>query len=119
MAIMDDLIAGFTRKERDLYIVIGCGEGFMAIRLVIEGRVQGVGYRAWTAREASARGLDGWVRNRRDGSVEALFAGDADTVRLMVLACHKGPALAHVTRLTPEPAADPDTSGFATLPTAG
>lgn len=62
----------------------------MAIRLVIEGRVQGVGYRAWTAREASARGLDGWVRNRRDGSVEALFAGDADTVRLMVSACHKG-----------------------------
>ena len=52
-----------------------------AIRHVtIRGRVQGVGYRAWVEHEARARDLEGWVRNRRDGSVEALFAGPADVV---------------------------------------
>ena len=48
---------------------------------MIRGRVQGVGYRAWVEHQASTRDLEGWVRNRRDGSVEALFAGPADVVR--------------------------------------
>ncbi len=90
----------------------------MAARVIIKGRVQGVGYRAWTAREAESRGLDGWVRNRRDGTVEALFAGDADAVRLMVSACHKGPFFAQVTGVDAEPADDPAGRGFRTLPTA-
>ncbi|MBT6510918.1 MAG: acylphosphatase, partial [Rhodospirillaceae bacterium] len=47
------------------------------VRVCITGRVQGVWYRAWTTEEASELGLDGWVRNRRDGTVEAVFAGDA------------------------------------------
>ena len=51
--------------------------GQTALRVVIEGRVQGVWFRAWTVEAASGRGLDGWVRNRRDGTVEALFAGPA------------------------------------------
>ena len=52
-----------------------------AIRQVtIRGRVQGVGYRAWVEHRARAHDLEGWVRNRRDGSVEALFAGPADVV---------------------------------------
>lgn len=89
-----------------------------AIRLRIEGRVQGIGFRAWTAREAATLGLDGWVRNCRDGTVEALFAGDADTVRRMVSACRRGPTMAHVTRLSEEAADEPDTPGFRTLPTA-
>ena len=56
-----------------------------AIRQVtIRGRVQGVGYRAWVEHRAMARDLEGWVRNRRDGSVEALFAGPADVVADMV-----------------------------------
>lgn len=62
----------------------------------IRGRVQGVGYRAWTADEARRRGLEGWVRNRRDGSVEAVFAGAETIVAEMLLACRRGPTLARV-----------------------
>jgi acylphosphatase len=70
---------------------------FDAIRHVtILGRVQGVGYRAWTADEARTRHLQGWVRNRRDGSVEAVFAGDAEFVDAMIAACRKGPSMARV-----------------------
>jgi acylphosphatase len=65
----------------------------------VRGRVQGVGYRAWTEDEALARGLEGWVRNRVDGSVEALFVGPADTVAEMVEACRQGPFGARVTAL--------------------
>jgi len=62
----------------------------------IRGRVQGVGYRAWVADEADARALEGWVRNCRDGSVEALFAGPAHIVAEMIAACQRGPSLARV-----------------------
>jgi len=51
------------------------------IQVLITGRVQGVGYRAWVEEQAVASGLEGWVRNRRDGSVEALFAGNAKAGR--------------------------------------
>jgi acylphosphatase len=62
------------------------------IRLVvIRGRVQGVGYRAWTEYTADGCGLEGWVRNRRDGSVEAVFAGHAQIVREMIDLCRQGP----------------------------
>ena len=68
-----------------------------AIRqMTITGRVQGVGYRAWIMHQAMARGLDGWVRNRRDGSVEALFAGPEEVVSDMVMLCRRGPAYARV-----------------------
>jgi acylphosphatase len=67
------------------------------VRVRIEGRVQGVWFRAWTAREATELGLRGWVRNRSDGAVEALFAGDARAVGDMVAACHRGPPAARVT----------------------
>jgi acylphosphatase len=68
-----------------------------AIRHVtITGRVQGVGYRAWIADEATARDLEGWVRNVRDGSVEALLAGPADVVADMIAACRRGPSVARV-----------------------
>ena len=89
----------------------------MAIRIRIEGRVQGVGYRAWATRYATELGLDGWVRNRRDGSVEALLSGDSDSIRRMVSACHKGPPMAQVTRLSEESADTPQGTGFRTLPT--
>jgi acylphosphatase len=59
--------------------------------VMIRGRVQGVGFRAWTEYTALEHGLQGWVRNRRDGSVEALFAGPADAVAAMVAACRHGP----------------------------
>jgi acylphosphatase len=68
-----------------------------AIRHVaIQGRVQGVGYRAWVEDEAIVRGLEGWVRNRRDGSVEAVFSGAADVVHDMIAACRRGPSSARV-----------------------
>lgn len=62
----------------------------------IHGRVQGVGYRAWTEYAALERGLEGWVRNRRDGTVEAVFTGPAATVAAMVEACRSGPDSARV-----------------------
>lgn len=68
-------------------------------RVRIEGLVQGVGYRAWTARTARALGLTGWVRNRRDGSVEAHFQGPAGKVAEMLLACETGPRSAEVERI--------------------
>ncbi len=67
-----------------------------AVHVIIEGRVQGVGFRAWIEREAKARALAGWVRNRADGSVEAVFSGDTTAVRAAVEACAKGPRLASV-----------------------
>jgi len=68
-----------------------------AIRHVaIRGRVQGVGYRAWVAHMVKKHDLEGWVRNCRDGSVEALFAGPADIVAAMVAACRRGPSMARV-----------------------
>jgi acylphosphatase len=68
-----------------------------AIRHVtIRGRVQGVGYRAWVEHIATELGLDGWVRNRRDGSVEAVFAGPAEIVAQMVERCRRGPGSARV-----------------------
>ncbi|MCZ7657305.1 MAG: acylphosphatase [Xanthobacteraceae bacterium] len=73
-------------------------------RVVIHGRVQGVGYRAWVEDEAQARGLAGWVRNRRDGSVEAVFGGGERIVTDMITACHRGPAAARVTAVELHPA---------------
>ena len=66
------------------------------LRLRIRGRVQGVGFRDWTATAAGAHGLTGWVRNRRDGSVEALLVGAPPAVAAMRAACESGPALARV-----------------------
>lgn len=67
------------------------------VHVRIEGRVQGVGFRAWVADEAHALGLSGWVRNRRDGTVEALFGGDVEAVAEMLRRCEKGPPAARVT----------------------
>ena len=64
----------------------------MTVRHVVaRGRVQGVGYRAFVADEAINRGIEGWVRNRRDGTVEAVFAGAAEIVASMIEACRRGP----------------------------
>ena len=72
--------------------------------VVIRGVVQGVGYRAWVEQEAVARGLDGWARNRRDGSVEAVFAGQADVVAEMIALCRRGPSSARVDSVADEAA---------------
>ncbi len=88
-----------------------------AVRVRIEGRVQGVGYRAWAIGEARRRGLRGWVRNRRDGSVEAVFAGAPAAVAAMVAACRIGPAGAAVSSVEETPDRDDGADGFAQRPT--
>ena len=65
-------------------------------QVTITGRVQGVGYRAWVEDRARACGVEGWVRNRRDGSVEAVFGGPADLVSEMIASCRRGPSSARV-----------------------
>jgi acylphosphatase len=77
-------------------------------RVMIRGRVQGVGYRAWVAHEAVRLGLEGWVRNRRDGSVEALLAGSEEAVTEMMARCRRGPSAAHVDAVVQEPARSDD-----------
>ena len=74
------------------------------VRLTIHGRVQGVGYRAFVEHEALRRGLEGWVRNRRDGSVETLIAGEALLLDEMIEVCRRGPAVARVERVDIEEA---------------
>ena len=69
------------------------------LHVVIRGKVQGVGYRAFVEDEAALRGLEGWVRNRRDGSVEAVFSGAPDDVEQMIEACRRGPWSASVEAL--------------------
>ena len=99
-------------------------EPMTAIRHVtIRGRVQGVGYRAFVDDVARRRGLEGWVRNRRDGSVEAVFAGPPDDVAQMIAECHSGPSLARVETVNETPAdaalldQRPAGQRFAVLPT--
>ena len=88
------------------------------MRVRIEGGVQGVGYRYWTERVAGELGLTGWVRNRRDGSVEAIFSRPADDVAQMLERCKEGPPSANVTsvKVVEESGTAPD--GFDVLPTA-
>jgi len=79
-----------------------------AIRHVtVSGRVQGVGYRAFVDHAARSHDLEGWVRNRRDGSVEAVFAGPAEAVTAVIATCRRGPSSARVEALRDE-AASPD-----------
>ncbi|MBX9739365.1 MAG: acylphosphatase [Beijerinckiaceae bacterium] len=94
----------------------------LVVHVRVEGHVQGVGFRAWTAREARGRSVRGFVRNRRDGSVEAVFSGDADDVAALAEACGRGPASARVLRVDVRPATDSDcalfdASRFEVLPT--
>jgi len=69
------------------------------VHVSIHGRVQGVGFRAWTHHQAELHGLKGWVRNRRDGAVEAVFSGPEDLVEVMLKACRQGPRGAVVERV--------------------
>jgi acylphosphatase len=83
----------------------------------IEGHVQGVFYRAWTEQTARRLGLDGWVRNRRDGSVEAVFSGHETHVDEMVRRCADGPPDADVTNVVVTDVGGQAPSGFKVLPT--
>ncbi|WP_417829050.1 acylphosphatase [Thalassospira sp.] len=94
------------------------GTGNIAIRARIEGRVQGVWYRAWTVEQARKRDLTGWVRNRRDGSVEAVFCGPVKVVQSMIAVCYEGPTHARVDRIHEEPALEDGFTSFEKRPTA-
>lgn len=71
----------------------------MRVRAIVHGRVQGVFYRDTTRREAAARGVGGWVRNRPDGTVEAVFEGDRDAVEAVLAFCRQGPPDSAVDRV--------------------
>ncbi len=86
--------------------------GAVRRRVVVRGRVQGVGYRAWLARRADEAGLAGWVRNRPDGTVEAELEGDAPVVDALVARCREGPTLARVAALAVAEVAPTGEAGF-------
>lgn len=87
-----------------------------SVNVRITGRVQGVWYRAWTVEQAEKRSLSGWVRNRRDGSVEAVFSGDDADIDSMLAACGQGPCMARVDNIESRPCDAPE-PGFRSLPT--
>jgi len=82
------------------------------VHVIISGRVQGVWYRAWTAQTAQRLGLSGWVRNRSDGTVEAVFSGSPETIELMVSECRKGPPAARVDGIDETVVTTPVEPGF-------
>jgi acylphosphatase len=88
-----------------------------AVRLIVEGRVQGVGYRWWAVQEARRLGLCGWVRNRRDGSVEVLAIGPGPAIDALTRACAAGPASAVVSAVQSLEAQDDGSAGFHDRPT--
>jgi acylphosphatase len=89
----------------------------MIRRLFVRGRVQGVWFRGWTVDVATGLGLDGWVRNRRDGSVEILASGPEEAVAALVERCRKGPPAARVEGVDVEEADEASPPGFAQRPT--
>jgi acylphosphatase len=90
----------------------------MSRRLRVTGRVQGVWFRGWTVDQAEALGLDGWVRNRRDGSVEILVSGADEAIDELIRRCRQGPSAARVERVEVEASDETPPEGFAQRPTA-
>ena len=88
-----------------------------AVHVTISGIVQGVGFRAWVEDEARRLGLRGWVRNRSDGNVEAVFCGEPAAVKAMVKACDSGPRAALVAEVIEGDYAGPESTRFMVLPT--
>ena len=82
------------------------------VRARITGHVQGVGFRAFVERAAQRAGVSGWVRNRRDGSVEAVIAGDASKIDEMLTMCWQGPPGSKVDGVSAEDAPAPEGMGF-------
>lgn len=88
-----------------------------SVQLVISGRVQAVGYRAWTIDTALRLGVRGWVRNRADRTVEVLAIGDDDAATAMIGACREGPPAARVIHVAISDAEDDGSQGFTGRPT--
>ena len=81
-------------------------------RIVVTGRVQGIGYRTWTMGAARDLGVRGWVRNSNGSGIEILATGDDEAMAILVQACHRGPRLARVENVDVEPAEDAGWKGF-------
>src|SRR4029079_8921824 len=111
--------AARRRCAQDRRIPVSAGSTI--VHVLVRGRVQGVGFRAFVEVEAERRGLAGFVRNRRDGTVEALFAGASETVRDMIAACRTGPPGSRVEAIDQREAGEGELAhggrGFAVLPT--
>jgi acylphosphatase len=88
-----------------------------SVRLTISGRVQGVGYRIWAERQATALGIRGWVRNRADGNVELRATGDDHAIAALIEACRTGPRHAEVSAVTVADAEDDGSTAFSARPT--
>jgi acylphosphatase len=89
----------------------------MLRRLIVRGRVQGVWYRGWTVDQARALGLDGWVRNRRDGTVEIVASGPDRAVEALIARCREGPPAARVDNVAVSEDEEAPPPGFETRPT--
>lgn len=89
-----------------------------SLRIAITGRVQGVAFRDWMRTEAKTLGLGGWVRNRRDGSVEAVISGEAQSIEDMLARCRRGPPAARVKEIVALSEEDAPSTSFAIRPTA-
>lgn len=89
----------------------------VCVHIVVSGRVQGVWFRGWTAKQAEGLQIRGWVRNRVDGTVEAVFAGAQHDVDEMIKRCQSGPPLARVDHMEVSPADDDGLNGFEKGPT--
>lgn len=104
--------AGICEHPREFAL----SDDFTTMNIRIEGRVQGCGFRDFAVREANARKLKGWVRNRSDGSLEAVASGPTKEVEAFIAACMKGPPGAHVATLDLSPVEPPETLGFIRRP---
>jgi acylphosphatase len=87
-----------------------------SLRLRIEGHVQAVGYRNFMIEEARKLGVDGWVRNRSDGSVEALVSGETKAVEALIAACARGPEGTRIKHIDMETVETPAEKGFSRRP---
>ena len=92
-------------------------KGNKAVRIQVTGKVQGVWFRAWTVKQAEGLGLDGWVRNRHDGSVEALAVGAEEAVDAFISLCYEGPPKARVNGVSVSDAKGITARGFVQKPT--
>ncbi len=88
-----------------------------SIRIVVSGRVQGVGFRAWVQHTAKNLGLNGWVRNLKSGEVEMIVSGDEEIVARMESLCWDGPVAASVDEVQVSDSFETVESGFSLLPT--
>ncbi|WP_421695301.1 acylphosphatase [Aestuariivirga sp.] len=88
-----------------------------ALHVIVEGRVHGVGFRAYVEGEAKQRALRGYVRNRSDGSVEAVFQGEEEDIQSMIVACHRGPRMALVKAVKTQDHPPGEWKGFGVWPT--